>query len=150
MQTQVRLINAQLTPELAVGLLPTKQHCLVTNAITVRGGKRPLTTTEILRLLGHKTDLVVSSNPVTAAGPKEQAALTTGAQSLAADVLPSANVLPAAPVTAAARAVHPRTGAACAASWPKRGRGHNGAYYGSDNTDPSNRAAPPGGRSGPY
>lgn len=115
MQTQVRLINAQLTPELAVGLLPTKQHCLVTNAITVRGGKRPLTTTEILRLLGHKTDLVVSSNPVTAAGPKEQAVLTTGAQSLAADVLPSANVLPAAPVTAAARAGHPGAGAACAA-----------------------------------
>ena len=109
MQTQLRLINAQLTPELAVGLLPTKQHCLVTNAITVRGGKRPLTTTEILRLLGHKTDLVVSSNPVTAAGPKEQAVLTTGAQSLAADVLP------AAPVTAAARAGHPGTGAACAA-----------------------------------
>ena len=115
MQTQLRLINAQLTPELAVGLLPTKQHCLVTNAITVRGGKRPLTTTEILGFLGHKTDLVVSSNPVTAAGPKEQTALTTGAQSLAADVLPSANVLPAAPVTAAARAGHPGTGAALAA-----------------------------------
>ncbi len=90
MQTQLRLINAQLTPELAVGLLPTKQHCLVTNAITVRGGKRLLTNTEILGLLGHKTDLVVSSDPVTAAGPKEQAALTTGAQSLAADVLSAA------------------------------------------------------------
>ncbi|HIV54861.1 MAG TPA: hypothetical protein H9898_03655 [Candidatus Anaerobiospirillum stercoravium] len=115
MQTQLRLINAQLTPELAVGILPTRQHCLVTNAITVRGGKRPLTNTEILGLLGHKTDLVVSSNPVTAAGSKEQTALTTGAQSLAADVLPSANVLPAAPVTAAARAGHPGTGAACAA-----------------------------------
>lgn len=121
MQTQLRLINAQLTPELAVGLLSTKQHCLVTNAITVRGGKRPLTTTEILGFLGHKTDLVVSSNPMTAAGPKEQAALTTGAQSFAADVLPRANalpvanVLPAAPVTAAAGAGHPWTGAARAA-----------------------------------
>lgn len=112
MQTQLRLINAQLTPELAVGLLPNKQHCLVTNAITVRGGKRPLTTTEILGFLGHKTDLVVSSNPVTAAGPKEQAVLTTGAQSLAADVLPGADALPGA---GAAWGGHPGTGAACAA-----------------------------------
>lgn len=112
MQTQLRLINAQLTPELAVGLLPTKQHCLVTNAITVRGGKRSLTTTEILGFLGHKTDLVVSSNPVTAAGPKEQAVLTTGAQSLAANVLPGADALPGA---GAAWGGHPGTGAACAA-----------------------------------
>lgn len=105
MQTQLRLINAQLTPELAVGLLPTKQHCLVTNAITVRGGKRPLTTTEIVGFLGHKTDLVVSSNPVTAAGPKEQAALTTGAQSLAADVLSAAGAARAALGRTAAQAL---------------------------------------------
>lgn len=112
MQTQLRLINAQLTPELAVGLLPNKQHCLVMNAITVRGGKRLLTNTEILGFLGHKTDLVVSSNPVTAAGPKEQAALTTGAQSLAAGVLPGADALPGA---GAAGVGHPGAGAACAA-----------------------------------
>lgn len=112
MQTQLRLINAQLTPELAVGLLPTKQHCLVTDAITVRGGKRPLTNTEISVLLGNKTDLVVSSSAVTSICSKEQAALTTGAQSLAADVLPGADALPGA---GAAWGGHPGTGAACAA-----------------------------------